>query len=188
MRLRGENQGEIKGGVTVAGREDSILVIAYDHHVVSPRDASSGLSNAKRQHEPIRITKEIDKSTPLLMSAWSNGERITEFELRFWQPSATGKEVQYYTVRLIDARIVGIHQEMLNTRYPENANHKEREHIEFVYSNIEWTFEDGGIVFQDVWKYPGTNLPVSDLTGDGKVNLEDLAIFASEWLQGVNSN
>jgi len=31
--------------------------------------------------------------------------------------------------------------------------------------------------------YPGTDLPVSDLTGDGKVNLEDLAIFASEWLQ-----
>ena len=52
-------------------REDSILVIAYDHQVVSPRDASSGLPNAKRQHGLLKITKEIDKSTPLLMSAWS---------------------------------------------------------------------------------------------------------------------
>jgi len=136
MRLRGEKQGEIKGGVTQAGREDSILVIAYDHQVVSPRDASSGLPNAKRQHGLLKITKEIDKSTPLLMSAWSNGERITEFELRFWQPSATGKEVQYYTIQLIDARIVGIHQEMLNNKYPENVQHKEREHVEFVYRQI----------------------------------------------------
>jgi type VI secretion system secreted protein Hcp len=183
MRLRGEIQGEIRGGVTQVGREDSILVIGYNHDVFSPRDARSGLPDEARQHAPLRITKEIDRSTPLLMAAWAQGERITEFELRFWQPSATGKEVQYYTIRLYDARIVGIRQEMLNNRYPEYANHKEREHVTFVYREIEWIFEDGGLAFQDEWRYAGADPLLSDLSGDGVVNLLDLAIFASEWLE-----
>jgi hypothetical protein len=32
--------------------------------VVSPRDAASGLPTGKRQHKPLTITKEIDKSSP----------------------------------------------------------------------------------------------------------------------------
>lgn len=34
--------------------------------VVSPRDAASGLPTGKRQHAPVIIRKELDKSTPLL--------------------------------------------------------------------------------------------------------------------------
>lgn len=185
MRLTGEAQGEIKGSVTQAGREDSIMVIAYNHEVVSPRDAASGLPTGKRQHAPLRITKEIDKSTPLLMNAWANGERMTHFELRFWQPSATGHEVQFYSILLYDAQIISIRQEMLNNKYPENMQHKEREYITFVYRNIEWIYEDGGITFEDKWQYDGADLLISDLSGDGIVNLLDLAIFASEWLEST---
>lgn len=185
LRLSGERQGEIKGSVTQAGREDSIMVIAYNHEVFSPRDAASGLPTDKRQHEPLRITKEIDKSTPLLMNAWANGERMTNFELRFWRPSASGMEYQFYTIRLMDARIVSIHQEMLNNKYPENMQFKEREHVTFVYRDIEWIYEDGGIAFEDRWEYAGADMLISDLSGDGVVNLLDLAIFASEWLEGT---
>jgi type VI secretion system secreted protein Hcp len=185
MRMVGEDQGEIKGSVTQAGREDSIMVIAYNHELVSPRDAASGLPTDKRQHAPLRITKEIDKSTPKLIRAWSNGEKITHFELRFWEPSATGKEVQFYTILLYGAQIVSIRQEMLNNKYPENMQHKEREHITFVYREIEWIYEDGGINFEDEWQYAGADLLISDLNGDGKVDLLDLAIFAGEWLEST---
>lgn len=34
--------------------------------VVSPRDAASGLPTGKRQHKPMVITKELDKSSPVL--------------------------------------------------------------------------------------------------------------------------
>jgi hypothetical protein len=34
--------------------------------IVSPRDSASGLPTGKRQHKPIVITKELDKSSPLL--------------------------------------------------------------------------------------------------------------------------
>ena len=87
MRLTGDTQSEIKGSVTQAGREDSIMVIGMSHACISPRDAASGNATGKRQHKPVVITKEIDKSTPLLASVLYNNENISAWELRFWQPS-----------------------------------------------------------------------------------------------------
>lgn len=154
LKLTGETQGEIKGSVTQAGREDSIMVIATNHEVVSPRDAASGLPTGKRQHKPFTITKEVDKSTPLLMNVLVNNENIKDWKLEYWQPSATGKEVQHYTVELHNASIAGIRSEMLNNKYPENMQHKEREHISFCYQKIIWTWMDGGITAQDDWEAP----------------------------------
>lgn len=152
LRLTGETQGDIKGSVTQAGREDSIMVIAFSHEVESPRSASSGLATGKRQHKPLTITKEIDKSTPLLMNALTDNENLSEVILQFWQPSRSGREFQYYTIELTNARIVDIHQEMLNNKYPENMQHMEREHISFIYQRITWRYEDGGITSSDDWE------------------------------------
>ena len=156
LKLTGKTQGEIKGSVTQAGREDSVMVIAYNHEVVSPRDAASGLPTGKRQHKPLTITKEIDKSSPLLMTVLTNNEQITKWELRFWQPSPTGQEVQHYTVELENASIASIRSEMLNNKYSENMNHKEREHVAFCYQKITWTWMDGGITASDDWEAPVT--------------------------------
>ena len=40
--------------------------VGLSHAVISPRDAASGLPTGKRQHKPMVISKEIDKSSPLL--------------------------------------------------------------------------------------------------------------------------
>ena len=154
MKLTGKTQGEIKGSVTQSGREDSIMVIAYNHEVVSPRDAASGLPTGKRQHKPLTISKEIDKSSPLLMNVLTNNEQITKWELRFWQPSPTGQEVQHYTIELENASIASIRGEMLNNKYAENMQHKEREHVSFCYQKITWTWMDGGITASDDWEAP----------------------------------
>jgi type VI secretion system secreted protein Hcp len=184
LTLVGENQGTILGSVVQTGRVGQIMVIAYNHELFSPRDATSGLMSNKRQHEPLRITKEIDRSTPLLMNAWSRGEVMTEFYLRFWTPGISGAEQQHYTIRLIGAQIVSIQQEMMNNKYPDNMQHKEREHVTFTYRGIEWIWTpDGGISFGDDWRYAGAGMHISDLNGDGIVNLLDLALFASDWLQ-----
>lgn len=154
MRLTGETQGEIKGSVTQAGREDSIMVIGWNHEVVSPRDAASGMASGKRQHKPLTVTKELDKSSPLLANVLYNNENITQWELRCWRPSPTGAEEQYYTVELVNATISSIRSEQLNNKYPDNMPHKEREHISFTYQKIIHTFEDGGITAEDDWETP----------------------------------
>jgi type VI secretion system secreted protein Hcp len=97
------------------------------------------------------ITKEVDKSSPILYRMLVSNERVKDFRLDFWQPSAAGKEVQHYTIRLTNARIVSIKSEMLNNKYPENMQHKEREHISFAYDTISWTIQDGGITTSANW-------------------------------------
>ena len=148
MTLTGETQGEIKGGVTQAGREDSIAVYAVDHLVHAPLGVN-GLPSGSREHSPLVITKEVDKSSPLLINALVTNENITDLALRFWQPSPVGVEVQFYTIVLANASIVGLKTEMLNNKYPENMQHREREKVSFTYQTITWTWEDGGISAED---------------------------------------
>ena len=83
-----------------------------------------------------------------------NNENIKDWELRFWQPSKTGKEAQFYTVQMLNASIAGIRGEMLNNKYPENMQHTEREHVSFCYQKIVWTWQDGGITAEDDWETP----------------------------------
>lgn len=154
MRLTGETQGEMKGSVTQAGREDSIMVIGWNHGIKSPRDVGSGQATGKRQHLALTITKELDKSTPLLMNVMVNNENVTAWELRCWRPSAQGVEEQHYTVELVNATVSEIRTESLNSKYPENLPHKEREHVSFTYQKIIWTWEDGGISAEDDWETP----------------------------------
>ena len=109
LNLKGQKQGEIKGSVTQKGREGKIMVIAINHEIVSPRDAASGLPTGKRQHKPFVITKELDKSSPLLYNALVNNENISEWKLEFWTPqlaatTGVGSEKQHYTVKLTNAK------------------------------------------------------------------------------------
>ena len=140
LTLEGAIQGEIKGSVTQSGREDSIMVIGYSHNNGMTKGSKKCTSSVA--HEPLHITKEIGASTPFLYQAFTDNELITNFTLNFWRPSPTGQEEQYYTIELVNAHIIGINQEMLNNKYPENMQHKEREHISFDYEQIIRTIKD----------------------------------------------
>jgi len=50
---------------------DGSCVISFDQEIVSPRDAASGLPTGKRMHKPFVITKELDKSSPVLAKGGS---------------------------------------------------------------------------------------------------------------------
>ena len=52
---------------------DGSCVINFEQEIVSPRDAASGLPTGKRQHKPFVITKELDKSSPVLAKGTSGG-------------------------------------------------------------------------------------------------------------------
>jgi type VI secretion system secreted protein Hcp len=154
LKLKGNKQGDLKGSVTQKGREDKIMVIAVSHDIISPRDAASGLPTGKRMHKPFTITKELDKSSPLLYNALVHNEQITEWELQFWTPSATGAEKQHYTVKLTNASISSIAFRSLNNKNPELTKYVEYEEIAFTYQKIEWTWMDGGITGNDDWETP----------------------------------
>ena len=156
LQLKGQIQGDIKGSVTQKGREGKIMVIAFNHEVQSPRDVATGQATGKRMHKPFVITKEIDKSSPLLYTALVNNENITSWELQCFAASNRGVEVNNYTVRLTNANIIDIRSIMLNNKVPENVKMPLMEEVGFVYEKIEWTWVDGGITATDDWSSPIT--------------------------------
>jgi type VI secretion system secreted protein Hcp len=159
LSLKGQKQGDIKGSVTQKGRDGKIMVIAVSHEIVSPRDAASGLPTGKRMHKPFVITKELDKSSPLLYSVLCNNENITEWTLEFWTPqisakTGTGSEVQHYTVKLENANIASISFRMANNKHSDLMKFAEYEEVAFTYEKITWTWKDGGIEAEDSWAAP----------------------------------
>ncbi|MFS8070823.1 MAG: type VI secretion system tube protein TssD [Byssovorax sp.] len=159
LNLKGQRQGEIKGSVTQKGREGKIAVIAVSHEIISPRDPASGLPTGKRMHKPFVITKELDKSSPLLYNALVNNENISEWQLQYWTPqlkatSGTGNEVQHYTVKLTNANVASIAFRMANNKHPDLMKFAEYEEIAFTYQKVGWTWNDGGISAEDDWESP----------------------------------
>jgi type VI secretion system secreted protein Hcp len=159
LKLKGQKQGEIKGSVTQKGREGKIMVIAVSHEIVSPRDPASGLPTGKRMHKPFVITKELDKSSPLLYNVLCNNENVPEWELQFWTPqikaaTGTGAEVQHYTVKLKNANIASIAFRMANNKHPDLMKFAEYEEVAFTYEQIDWTWNDGGLSATDSWEAP----------------------------------
>ena len=159
LKLKGQKSGEIKGSVTQKGRENKIMVIAVSHEIISPRDAASGLPTGKRMHKPFVITKELDKSSPILYQVLCTNENVSEWELQFWTPQlratgGVGTEVQHFTVKLTNANIASIAFRMANNKHPDLMKFAEYEEIAFTYQKIEWTWTDGGITAGDDWEAP----------------------------------
>ena len=154
--LKGQKQGAINGSVTIKGREGSILVHRFVNEIVSPRDPATGQATGKREHKPIVILKEIDKSSPLLWSALVNNENLTMWQLTFWAPGGTGVEQQIYRIELINASIASIRESMRDNELPANANLPLREEVTFTYQKITWTWMNPAETASDDWESPVT--------------------------------
>ena len=154
LTLKAQKQGDIHGSVTQKGRENSILVHSFNHAIVSPRDPASGLPTGKRQHQPLVILKEIDRSSPLLSKVLVTNENLVAWELQFWDLIPSGTEKQTFTIRLTNTNIASIRASMLDNEDPAGAKLPLREEISFTYQKIEWIWTEGGITAQDDWVSP----------------------------------
>jgi type VI secretion system secreted protein Hcp len=154
LKIKAQKQGDIKGGVTQKGRENSILVTSISHSIVSPRDPQSGLPTGQRQHKPLTVTIPLDRSAPLLYSALVTNENLPQANLFFWttalRPTSIASEVQQYTIRLTNANISSI--EEITQTDAAGANPKPAIKVTFTYQKIEWTWNDGGITAMDDWE------------------------------------
>jgi type VI secretion system secreted protein Hcp len=163
MSVTGEKQGLITAGAFTAdsvgntyqeGHEDQVMIQAFSHEVIIPRDAQSGQPTGQRIHKPAVITKVFDKSSPLLLAALTSGERITEVKIQWYRTSAQGTQEHYYTTLLKDAIIVNINDCMHNCQDPENAHFTHLQEVHFSYRKITWTHETSGTSGSDDWRSP----------------------------------
>jgi type VI secretion system secreted protein Hcp len=164
MTIEGATQGDITAGAmseTSVGisfqedHEDEILVQAFSHNIVIPRDPQSGQPTGQRIHQPMKITKVFDQASPLLFQALTTGERLTSVEIKWYRNTAEGALEHYFTVELEDAIIVDIVAFMPNCLDPSQAHFTHMEEVSFTYSKITWTHEAAGAMGSDNWRAAG---------------------------------
>lgn len=148
--ITGEEQGLIEGSCELEDREDTILVQAFDHVVEIPTD-SRGVASGRRVHRAMSITKEIDKSTPMLYQALCTNELLTEVILNWYRLDGTGEYELYYSITMENAFITRIHPWVPNVLDRANDGLKHMEDISLSYEKILWTWEPDGIEYEDAW-------------------------------------
>ncbi len=163
MSVEGSTQGNISenaftegsvGNVYQEGHENEILVQAFRHEVMIPRDPQSGQPTGQRVHNPVTITKTFDRSSPLLYTALTTGEKLPKVMIKWYRTSADGKQEHYYTTELEDAIITNITANMPNCQDPSQAHFTHLEDVSFSYRKITWTHEVESTSGSDDWRTP----------------------------------
>ena len=148
------NGTKIDGNSTIESmdRADSIECLSFEDSVRTAREASSGMASGERSYEPVRITKRIDKSSPLLAKALCNNE-VIEATFKFFRPNPAGDGTteQHVTVEVQEGRIASITRVSPDVIDPAAANAPPTEEVTFVFGYIRWCFEPDGIEHIDHW-------------------------------------
>ena len=164
ISITGERQGLITannfteasvGNIWQEGHENEALVEAFEHQIILPRDPQSGQPTGQRVHKPLKMTKVMDKSSPLLFRALASGERLPKVTMKFFRTSAAGTMEHYYTIELEDAIIVDITDYMPNCQDPNMAHFTHLEDVLMTYRKVIKTHEIASTSESDDWRGMG---------------------------------
>jgi type VI secretion system secreted protein Hcp len=148
------NGNAVKGESTQSslGRDGSIECIQWDMSVTSAREAATNLVTARRQFSPLKIVKRIDRSSPLLVAALSQNQKV-DGVFKFYRPnpSGDGTTEQFFTVEFKEGNIASVKQFVTPTIHKETAGEPPQEEVTMVFKTIVWTYTNGGITHQDSW-------------------------------------
>ena len=81
MTIEGTKQGKFKGGSTQKGKgalsySDGMECHGFSYQVVAPIDPATGQPVGRRRHNPIKITKDTDSASPLLLQTLAMNENF----------------------------------------------------------------------------------------------------------------
>jgi type VI secretion system secreted protein Hcp len=132
--VTGQKQGQFHNGTST-----SIDFSGFSEGVVSPRDPASGLPTGKRLHKPLTITKQIDAASPLLYSACTSNENLTQVVINLYSSGGTTPATKVT---------------LTNASCSELEHDGQTETVSFTFQKITWTYISGGITAEDDWNTP----------------------------------
>jgi type VI secretion system secreted protein Hcp len=149
----GAKQGKFQGDPGVRSGDNQIAVYALTEDVKVPYDAASGQSTGRRQHSPLTIIKELDKSSPQFFTAVVSNEILRSVTCTMYRGatngSGNGAARAYYKIALTNATIVEVKDS--GDGVNGAAEGDERERISFVYQKIELTDLESNTAAVDDW-------------------------------------
>ncbi len=147
LHLEGELHQTIKGSCLNEKHKDWIEVLQFSHEMGVPYNENDTALKGDTKQKPLRIWKEWDKSSPLLMEALAQGEHFKTVKIEWFRRIGNNKEPQvFFTHQLTTAKIVDIKSEMLHRddetrlRYPQHM-----EEISFMFEKAEWIWKPDNV-------------------------------------------
>jgi type VI secretion system secreted protein Hcp len=122
----------------------------FKFEVQSPYDASTGHASGKRQHEPIRITKETDSSSPSLFRMACTQEAFETLNINFEQVDSKGLKQPYLAMNLTKVAIVGFKRKPHHGKL-SSKDVLELEEISFAFQKIDVVRKNGKSLIDDDW-------------------------------------
>lgn len=151
MTIEGQQQGSISAGCSTPesmgnkcqeAHLNEIMVLSYGHRM-------SNIDNLDRAtHSPVIITKNVDKSSPLLAQALAQREPIS-CKIDFYRVNANSGQEKFYTVEIQQAVIVDL---IVNAPHATHENEAEpSEQLAIRYRDISWTHHIAGTTGHSYW-------------------------------------
>lgn len=149
LKIEGVTQGLITSGCNTqdslgnkhqSQHSDEIMVLSCSHNI----NAGEGTT-----HDPLVITKNIDKASPLLAIALNKAEHLN-CVIDFYRTNSAGGNEKFYTIELLQAKIVNTSFYMPHT-INQNDDEMEEE-IAFTYKDIKWLHHTAGTSGYALWK------------------------------------
>lgn len=151
MTITGKSQGLISAGCSShdsignkcqAGHLDEIMVLTFSHSLFNHGNTRYAT------HQPIVITKNIDKSSPLLAQALDTRE-VVNCLINFYRVSPQGRQEKFYTVDIRGGLIVELTVDMPHAVLQNDAD--AQEHLAIRYRDIIWTHHLAGTSGYSSW-------------------------------------
>lgn len=139
MKFEAARQGWIKGGSEATGWEGYIILRSLELGMGHPIDANTHLSTGRQVVRPIVVTKEVDNSSPLLITTCATNEVARTVTVAFVGTGTNVSHAAFMTVQLKNATI-----QDFNLVTHEDGSTVEK--ITLVFTTVEVTWIKGGIV------------------------------------------
>ncbi len=146
MTIIGSTQEDITIGASredVVGKqayqkkfEDTVHVLEYEDRSHVKVQAQAGQAVGERTHEPIKIKKMLDKSSPQLFQALTTREILKKVVITWYSPLVNGKREAYYEVTLENALVVDITGSMGKVDDSDYSNAAFFEEVSITFSKI----------------------------------------------------
>jgi type VI secretion system secreted protein Hcp len=146
--IAGAAQGTFQGDPVTKGSATQIAVYSLTQELKVPYDPSSGQITGRRQHSPLTIVKELDKSSPQFFAAAATNETLKSVTCTLYR-SVNGEPRAYFRIALTNATIVAIKDS--GDGVNGTAQGDERERISFSYQKIALTDLDSNTTAVDDW-------------------------------------
>jgi type VI secretion system secreted protein Hcp len=149
----GAGTKESIGAYYKSEHEDDIYVLGFEQKASIATDRLSGQITSSRRHEYLRVTKLVDKASPLLYQLLAEPKGLN-CVISFFRSADTGSDgqpVHFYSIELEGAKIVAINTvspNILDARYDDYVAYEE---VTLTFNSITWNHETASSTTTDNW-------------------------------------